>query len=249
MKTTETKTPIVRNAQFTISRNIIAAINGFQSKDGTRHALMGTHFECRPNSVTLIATDGRRMAIYHYSTTVNMPSMPADCALVRFTADTTDALKLFRNPKKQWTVDLSDDDKEVRFAEDGAAGSESAVMAANLLAKDFNFPFWRNVVPTTPRAPADCFHFNSDLMKEFTIAAKLLGRDPGIQLMSHEPNGNDAQPYSVWIDNPEFFGLIMPMRAYNSIQGPPDWCLPPKAQPAPQPASETPAASTPAPTA
>lgn len=232
------------NTRFTIPRNIIAVMNGFQSRDETRHTLVGTHFECRRDSVTLVATCGRRMATYYHEKAV---LMPAEHKLVTFTADTTNALKLFRDVKKPWTVDLNDDGSKASFS----INADLSVCVPNLekTGKELKFPNWRCIIPTSLILPVSEFIFNPELMSPFVIAAKLLAfKNPSMKIVTHQGVGMNSSPFSIWIGIENFYGLLMPMRDFAEGRGIPSWCLRPyekptaptgkTTQPAPAPVAE-----------
>jgi hypothetical protein len=222
------------NCRFTIPRNILAVLNGFQSRDETRHTLMGTHFECRRDSVTLVATCGRRVASYYYEKAV---LMPAEHKLVTFTADSTNALKLLRDVKKPWTVDLNEDGSKVSFS----INADLAVCVPNLekTGKQLRFPNWRCVIPTSPILPVSEFLFNPELMAPFVVAAKLLAyQNSSMKIVTHEGVGVNSSPFSIWIGAESFYGVLMPLRDFAENRGIPAWCLRPNETPA-EPTGET----------
>ena len=230
--------------RFTIPRNIIAAIHGFQSQDGSRHALQGTHFECRRDAVTLVATCGRRMATYYHEKAV---LMPAEHKLVTFTADTTDALKLLRDVKKPWTVDLNEDGSKASFS----INADLSVCVPNLekTGKELKFPNWRSVIPTSPILAVSEFLFNPELMAPFVVAAKLLAyKNPSMKIVTHQGIGVNSSPFSIWIGTENFYGLLMPMRDFAEGRKIPAWCLRQNETPA-APAAPTGETTQPAPVA
>lgn len=214
----------MKNIELEITRNIIAALHGFLSQDGTRPAIMGIHFECREQGVTLIATDGRRMACYFHETRIPLPTGET---MIRFTVDPGDALTLFKNPKVTWHVSTNEDGSEVSFA----ISKDTRIVARNLESSpQKQFPNWKSVIPTT-EAQATCeFLFNPELMETFTKAAKLLASKRSLRIVKHAAHeavdGSNA-PYSIFVGNRSFYGLLMPMRGDYSDYAAPSWCRPP----------------------
>ena len=89
------------------------------------------------------------------------------------------------------------------------------------------FPNWREILPrpgTVPEPPSLKLSFDNELLKKFSLAAKLLGSGSWNALVVTQVSGCNG-PLLVQSPGAPFIGIQMPMR-YAEVQGGvPEWAL------------------------
>lgn len=205
---------------FQLPRGLLKAMSLFQSTDETRLSLFCTCFEVVKAasghcSVTLIATDGRRLASYateilqetlfgeiperdvlllDLNGCAKLPKVaPADCVTVEVFAKHAD----FIAEKLRYTATRIE-------AEHGA-----------------QYPAWREVVPGGDPVSVQQISISHELLADFGKAARLIVGEKGYALalrtFGHE------RPITVQFpSHAQFFGIIMPVKVENP-ETLPDW--------------------------
>jgi hypothetical protein len=199
---------------FQLPRGLLKAMALFQSDDETRLSLFCTCFEVAKTpsghcNLTLISTDGRRLA--SYSTEIlqetlfgeiperdvllldlngcaKLPKVaPADCVTVEVFAKHAD----FIAEKLRYTATRIE-------AEHGA-----------------QFPAWREVIPGGAPESIQQITISHELLADFGKAARLIVGEKGYGLALRTFGAE--RPITVQFpSHPQFFGIIMPLRSENA---------------------------------
>lgn len=216
------KNPMDPLYSFEIQRSVLTAMALFQSDDETRFVLNNTKFEIVGVELTLVATDGRRLAVHQdIILPDNLLSPPPDSA--SFCIDLCGVAKL---PKVK--------------------GANGRMLIVNVFEKhaeitcdkykfkaDFceqEFPKWRQIIPTSDSKDVPEFNVNFELLASFGDAVKVLNKkSSGICIRSQ---GKDSALTIRFPGYRQFFGVLMPIRVEEDTSGQSDWVkhLNPKAE-------------------
>lgn len=205
---------------FQLPRGLLKAMALFQSDDETRLSLFCTCFEVVKSasghcSLTLIATDGRRLASYateilqetlfgeilerdllllDLNGCAKLPKVaPADCVTIEVFPKHAD----FIAEKLRYTATRIE-------AEHGA-----------------QYPAWRDVIPAGAPEKIEQITISHELLADFGKAARLIVGEKGYGLALR--TFGDERPITVQFpSHAQFFGIIMPLRAENT-ETLPDW--------------------------
>lgn len=185
--------------------NAIKALTPMTGKDESRYVICGMLMECRKDSITLVSTDGRRLAAIRIE--------PAD-----FEGEEADyivpneILKKIKVSKRQFAVRL--EFEEGRITIKTCEGDAFSGMLT-----EGKFPDWRMVVPSGEVVKMDNLKIDSDLIADYGTAIKVLGLRGGAVSLT-----NRSGSILVTTGLPNFFGVIMPME--NSFSdAAPRWAL------------------------
>jgi len=168
-----------------ISRNELAAALLFASLDDSRYALTGIQIETGISKPTIIATDGRKLAVIETQAEQPKESFSQVNALLK-----PSVAKLLIHMSKAvgdklfpWILLESEDMKSLRATFEGTS---SYLWMNSGAFFETEFPEWRKCVPskTTHRKGITDLGINANLMSDFAKAAKILGSETGIIQMN-----------------------------------------------------------------
>lgn len=222
---------------FRISPKALAAMRLLQSRDESRFAICGVHFEIHPDGkLILIATNGRYLGILNADAIVQGNVKE----LIEFTVDYPFVRYLPKPSGMEFEKILVHyDGSKVHFHSEGQSVMHDVIKG--------DFPKWRQCIPTTGFAPI-AVSVNASYVTMFQKVASLLGGKGASQQVILKGHANGARPdrpddpypyspYSVFLGGLggiTFYGVIMPMRGDDDWQIP-DWLKLPEIQPAPVP--------------
>jgi DNA polymerase III sliding clamp (beta) subunit (PCNA family) len=191
---------------FAIDRNILTAMQLFQSPDKNRYILNSVWFEIAKGlnstmSLTLVGTDGRRLAVYEAEIRPDAMISEEMPSVDQFAVDITGVTKL---PKtKDPAMPPCIVTVRSRFVEFkcGKYTYRSGKV-------DGVYPNWRAVVPADSPTETKEIGLNSELLQSFGKAAKILARQTHLRLALH---GTASVVGITFPKEPAFTGYLMPM--------------------------------------
>lgn len=174
------------------------------SLDETRFLLNGLNIEPVKDGNLLVATDGRRLGVLF------QPGEPIKQSFIlpRWIMDFIP----LKGAAKDLELELVSS-KEIMIK-----GEQMPLMSIEPIEGDY--PKWRQVVPSTPFAPAN-INLSALVLEPFIACAKVLC--PQSPTLYFRQNGDEIGAISVFIGNPNFYGVIMPVREEGSTKQIPDW--------------------------
>ncbi len=232
MAKTVTPLPIDRNA--VVAAKYVAMLAPFISREETRYYLNGIYIEPHhKQGVLMVATDGHRMGIVHDSE--GKTNGPWICPI------SANVLKACRHQPRRKTS-VVEQAKSVhflgnsaivtngRFTEDNPLDTTAGILSGVVVmerapAIDGTYPNWRKVLPKRrPTAAAGSpLIYNPRLMADFTHVVRAAGFVNGWQACVLFAGENGAPTVARFEAIPEFFGLLMPMRATKDVAAMPAW--------------------------
>jgi len=185
---------------LTLDKKDLLAMRYLQSTDEHRHVLHGVHFHIARKATTLVATDGRRLGLLRIE---QATALPQDEKAVTFTVDYP-LLKF-----------MPTDKVEVSYNGNGSVSFRGAKGGARLHCDiiEGNYPTWRQVIPSTPFEKAE-LNFDYRLLEGFAKLGKMLRpkETAGLMVKTHQSNNGAPAPFSIFVHDRRFYGLLMPMR-------------------------------------
>lgn len=214
-----------------VSRLELAAALLFASKDESRFTLAAVCIEVNAKSdrPTLIATDGRRLAVIQsqafqgddftgfdqeFQLLLDRDFLKAVCALSRALGGKIFpwiAFTAHADPKDGWLM--------VEFI-----GSDDATLKVEKHAKvEGVYPDWRKVVPNknAKRSPINDLGINSEYVGDFARASKALGLDDNVIQMNLV--GKDSAVEVKLARADYFYGLVMPCKVDEDVDYQPEF--------------------------
>lgn len=212
----QTTTPIptigipIQNAKFTfwLRFDELRAIRLFRSRDSTRWITDSVHFEVSENGILAVATNGRVMAIMKLCFKDKM--MLSDAKEMSFTIDYPLLEKVKRPKTGDVAVVIGEYQTLLTIGEDSILCQHKEKLSGV-------YPMWRAVVPRSPMKPQD-LTFNLAYYDLFQKASKLIvgTRNEAVVIVRGHADAADYeyQPYSILMPQaPNFYGMLMPVRA------------------------------------
>lgn len=205
---------------FQLPRGLLKAMALFQSTDETRISLFCTCFEIvkAPSghcSLTLISTDGRRLA--SYSTEILQETLFGEIP-------ERDVLLLDLNGcAKLPKVELGDCVTVEVFAKHADFIAEKLRYTATRVEAEHGaqFPAWREVIPAGSPESVEQITISHELLADFGKAARLIVGEKGYGL-ALRTFGMDRAITVQFPSHAQFFGIIMPLKTENP-ETLPDW--------------------------
>jgi hypothetical protein len=215
---TKERKKVMQSCTLDIPRNELLAMRELQSKDQCRYILNAVHFEVTKDTILLVATDGRKIAVLKSSGVVT--TFDSTESTIEFGCDYP--LLQMLPVEKHGSIKVTLKESTVIFQSRGQSAVSENIEANRM------YPKWRGVVPATPYVPGN-LNINPEYLLQFHKAAKLLNpRKPNyIKVRCHKVLTGEADtlPYSVFFDYPGFYGAVMPVRNTASDNAVPDWLL------------------------
>lgn len=191
---------------FGIPRNVLLAIQIFQSTDETRAVLNAAKFEISRSvgpghGLILVATDGRRLGVYDTEILPDSLLTGELPATDEFLIDLTGAKKLPKIKGDGRLVSVAVFERHVEIS-----AGKYTYRTAKIEDK---FPTWRQVLPTGELANTKEIAFNSKLLGAFGKAATMLTENETLQLGLR---GKASAIVIQFPTDPEFTGVLMPVQ-------------------------------------
>lgn len=224
--------------QLSVPKRELMAMRELQSVDETRFVLNGVNFQVSKKRLLLVATDGRKIGILLSEVGETELELSRMTGPLEFTCDYP--LVKYLKADSIGRVLLKYDGKHIEFSDGDTAITVAAI--------EGNFPKWTHVVPRGKFVKAD-YHFNVKYLQQFHMCAKILNptSDGHVHLRGHDFDSGgykDSQPpYSVFFDNPNFYGFLMPVAMSHESELP-GWLHTEIEGPSLEPIGETPAKKT-----
>lgn len=213
-----------RTMKIILSRQELLAALLFASTDESRFVLNGVCIEVGPNRAPLlIATDGKRLAAIEIHA-VQEETFEAVHSFVL----ASDFLKLFAHLSKTCggkvfpllAIEVKPGSQRLIASVVGRPVFCEVEKDALIVG---NYPEWRKVIPakSLPREPLSQLGLNAEYVADFAKAAKLLECDSPQLAMSLV--GKEAAVEVKLCGNPNFYGLIMPVKIDEQINFQPEF--------------------------
>ena len=220
--------------KITVSRNELKAALLFASEDESRYVLNGLLIECRGlGRPTIIATDGKRLAVIE--TLAEQSGEAGEDRSLLLRAEFITALvalskalggKLF--PWIEFTNRKGSKQVQVAFV-----GSKCVIDVEDGALIEGEYPNWRGILPAkkAERKPLNDLGLNAEYIGDFAKAAKIMEADTPIVQMNliGKESAIEVRLYSL----PQFYGLIMPCIADETVDYQPEFLAIAKAFPSP----------------
>jgi DNA polymerase III sliding clamp (beta) subunit (PCNA family) len=189
--------------KVTIQQNTLKAIALFASDDQTRYSLNGVHIDARKDAATLIATDGRMLALIHAGVVHDKGVATINRATI------TAALHL---------CDPVFGDTPITFSTSGncsiavSVGGDIVMLDQGLITSPF--PNFRQVFPEkgATRDANDWLCFAAERFQKFADAGALLSSKEFYLMVSPygKTNSEYGVPLGIQLSGiPNFFGMLM----------------------------------------
>jgi len=188
-----------------IRRDDLEIISKFASNDENRNAINGIRIEPIPGKgVLLVATNGRSLGVLLIEDAAVTEKAPITFPLwvLEFIPRKIKFLQLIFPTGKDTRVTI--------------IGKNMPDMTAEVIEK--TYPKWRIVIPTAPFIPCN-INVSGKVLQPFLDAAKILCASEALSFRTSD----ELSPISVFTDNPNFYGVIMPMRYTGIDKTIPDW--------------------------
>jgi len=170
-----------------------------------RYYLCGVYFECNQASTRLAATDGHCLGVYESN-----QENQIDAGAINFIMP-LEIIKLLKIVHKQWDQVTITIERKHETELDLITGGTIQVAggpAISWKAVDGRFPDYIRVLPSETMSGATA-QFDPALVQKFVKAAKCLG----LSTKNGVPIGhNGGGSALIALNNPNFIGVIMPMR-------------------------------------
>ena len=188
-----------------IDARILNAMACLVGRDQSRHVLTGIKLEFGKEDIKLIATDGRLMGIYR------IESKQEQVGDIVLPVDWLWMFKLDSRRSSMMTLQIDEQDFKVTF--------KSRNISGRLI--EGSYPTWRQCIPTGPIQSPKEFCFSANLASRFQRAFQILkpGSAASFKIKAH--SNNEIGPFSILGQDPNFYGLLMPLR--DSMEDIPDW--------------------------
>ncbi len=216
----------------TVNGNVLLGMAMLASKDETRPAIQGVRLrvfkeEKDGKNAIWIATDGRRLGLYHDKVEMAYPPEVAE----PFVELTVVPPRVIKPTKKQPNLTFDhevipkvDEPREKYQPETisclyrgGNLTEECTLPVSN------GYPAWKQVVPNNPAVASAQLCFNAELLHGFyQAAAKITGSKTAPTGMVMQPTDNAGlAPYIIRFQIPaDFYGVLMPLRCEKTYTMP-----------------------------
>lgn len=191
-----------------INHRHLKAVMSLASNDETRFLLNGVNIEPVKDGNLLVATDGRRLGVLFMPGTPITESFVLPKTFLKFIPTGAGI--------KEFGVELVHTREATREIHITSPGMPRMIIDPI----EGVYPKWRQVVPTGPFSPAN-INVSALILEPFLDCAKILS--PSSPHLHFRQGGDDIGAISVFINNPLFFGVIMPIREEGSTKQIPDW--------------------------
>jgi len=194
----------------------IRDLSVLSSEDETRQILNGVFVDIAPaGEVLFVATDGRRLGVINPGLVVSpAPEKRTGFVIPR------ELIEVIPECGLKAILEYGSETQRIRISVAGGLSFSGR-------AHEGNYPNWREVLPPPPYVQAGKIVCDYNLLEGFVSACgKSMHGWSGIALYRNVPtqSGEDYRaPIVVATSNPDFFGILMPMK---SLDG--DGNLPPK---------------------
>lgn len=198
---------------------LIRAISLFASTDPSRYILQTVHFEWHNGQTVIVATDGRCLGAYLTG--------PFEHEQPRY-----EPFNLPITWFKHFPVKIGTTSTQVNIHIDlnqTTWSVENPVLGISVGGRDNTiscaFPRWRSVVPDEKKEaiPASTWVFAPKLMGKFGQFAKAIGLKTGNDAL-HIVHHSSAGPWSVYLRDKHFYGVLMPVRSDGNPKVP-HWAI------------------------
>lgn len=190
-----------------VNNRHLKALKAIASQDETRWVINGVHFEPCKGGYLMVATDGRKFAVMFEETKEELPQA---FTLAARDIDFLRARVLF--------LEISHSNGKITI--DGWKPDYMPSVRCDAIEGDY--PKWRQVIPTAAFEPFD-FCFDGCVFQPFIdLTRAVCPASRAIYLRTH---GDSLGQISVFNENPNFYGVLMPMRDGGGEKTIPKWLL------------------------
>lgn len=190
-----------------VNNRHLKALKSIAGRDETRYVLNGVHFEPCEGGYLMVAADRRRLAVIFKETKEEL--------LLPFTLAARDIDFL---PARVLHLDICHSNGKITI--DGLKPDYMPLVWCDAIEGDF--PKWRQAIPKDPFVPSQ-FVLDGTVLEPFIKCTMAVCRTSNAMYFraSMDPLG----PISILNGNPNFYGLIMPMRSEADEKQIPKWLL------------------------
>ena len=218
----------------TVNGNVLLGMAMLAAKDGTRPAIQGVRLrvfreEKDGKNAIWIATDGRRLGLYHDKVTID-GGFPVEITEA-FTEFTIVPPCVIKPTKKQPNLTFEHEVKPLinEPREKYQPETISCLYRGGNLTEECTLPVgngytaWKQVVPNVPAMASAQLCFNAELLHGFyQAAAKITGSKTAPTAMVIQPgDANNMNPFIIRFHIPaDFYGVLMPLRSNKTFTMP-----------------------------
>ena len=192
---------------------ILYAMHNLAGKNDIRGYLNGVLFDIRPDAVILVATDGHALGAY------KLPGFEVEGGLGEFPSQFIMPLDMVKKMKPGRGDTLA----QIEYDPVTTIITARKLTGPDMMCKalEGRFPSYNRIMPL--KLSGETAQFNPELLVKFQKFAADAGHKV-VPILSY--NGEDSTLVSV--DNPDFVGIIMPLRMRNNeppLKATPAWAL------------------------